>query len=146
VKLKRSIVLSIALLAAFCLIPHPRVPAQAVQQTGTASVQWGGNSWSGIPVPGGLWTTGADGPVLLYDGMRQDNSHSFTPTWVDLWNTSGAGTGLSDGQAVFWAMDYPVVNGHWHVFYTGKVTITWLWGTWMAVAIRYTATVTFIPD
>lgn len=108
--------------------------------SGSAAVYFGGNSWNGVPVPGGLMS----GINTVFTNMNQENN--WFPSWVDVWNVEGspASTGISNGQVVSWKKDFPGPNMIIHVTYKGNVNIKY-WGWYRSVWIDYTATVSFSP-
>jgi hypothetical protein len=86
---------------------------------GTATVGIG-NTWTGVNVPGGLWSDG----VNIFTGMTQQATVApFCPSWISLWG----GTTLSDGTPVNWTVDVPQGPGHYHLVYSGTMHVTWNW-------------------
>jgi hypothetical protein len=104
--------------------------------TGSASFAIGGNSWTGINVPDGLWSD----YFQLYASMKQENS--ITPGWVDVWNYTGE-LPINNGMTMSWKADLPKPGGWIHCEYEGVFKITTYFGYFQAYTVNYKVTATY---
>ncbi len=141
--------MKLSALAIVCVLAFPACGWAQTTTYGTATVALGGNTWSGVAVPGGLQTGGTsvfDQRRTVFDGMKQQATVApFCPGWVDLWATDGSTPVIEDGQGVNWTVDTPQGPGHYHSVYSGTFHVTWTWFCY-TYSISYGVITTYVGD